>query len=133
MIGIELDRPCGEIVGSALDAGLVLNVTADTVIRLLPPLIFDREHADILVSAPGAADPRGAHLRSRDKPPDRRTTDATSDVRPRSSRPAAGQRPHRPRCEALPVTGGMMTIRTFLQFSDFDRATRSITSSSARA
>ena len=50
MIGIELDRPCTEIVGRALDAGLVLNVTADSVIRLLPPLIFEREHADILVS-----------------------------------------------------------------------------------
>ena len=50
MIGMELDRPCAEIVGKALGAGLVLNVTADSVIRLLPPLIFEREHADILVS-----------------------------------------------------------------------------------
>ncbi|TXL66273.1 aspartate aminotransferase family protein [Zeimonas arvi] len=49
MIGIELDRPCGELVKSALDAGLVLNVTADRVIRLLPPLIFTREHAQRLV------------------------------------------------------------------------------------
>jgi acetylornithine aminotransferase len=49
MIGIELARPCGELVGRCLDAGLVLNVTADTVIRMLPPLIFAREHADLLV------------------------------------------------------------------------------------
>ena len=49
MIGIELDRPCGELVMKALDAGLVLNVTADRVIRLLPPLIFTREHAQMLV------------------------------------------------------------------------------------
>ncbi|MDO4905220.1 MAG: aspartate aminotransferase family protein [Lautropia sp.] len=40
MMGVVLDRPCGELVGQALDAGLVLNVTADSVIRLLPPLIF---------------------------------------------------------------------------------------------
>ena len=49
MIGIELARPCGELVRRCLDEGLVLNVTADTVIRMLPPLIFTREHADRLV------------------------------------------------------------------------------------
>ncbi|MBU6271251.1 MAG: aspartate aminotransferase family protein [Betaproteobacteria bacterium] len=49
MLGIELDRPCGELVQRSLDAGLVLNVTADTVVRLLPPLIFTREHVDHLV------------------------------------------------------------------------------------
>jgi acetylornithine/N-succinyldiaminopimelate aminotransferase len=49
MIGIELTRPCGEIVKLALDAGLVLNVTADNVVRLLPPLIFSRANADQLV------------------------------------------------------------------------------------
>jgi acetylornithine aminotransferase len=40
MIGIELDRACGELVGRALDRGLLINVTADRVIRLLPPLIY---------------------------------------------------------------------------------------------
>jgi acetylornithine aminotransferase len=50
MIGIELDRPCAEIVGKALKAGLVLNVTADTVVRLLPPLIFNREQAELTVA-----------------------------------------------------------------------------------
>jgi len=49
MIGVELDRPCGALVARALEAGLVLNVTADRVIRLLPPLIFRAEHAEQLV------------------------------------------------------------------------------------
>ena len=49
MIGIELDRPCGELVRTALDAGLVLNVTADRVVRLLPPLIFTADQAEHLV------------------------------------------------------------------------------------
>lgn len=39
MLGIELDRPCGELTQRALDAGLLINVTADKVVRLLPPLI----------------------------------------------------------------------------------------------
>jgi len=51
MIGIELDRPCGDIVGKALKAGLVLNVTADSVVRLLPPLIFNREQAELTVAS----------------------------------------------------------------------------------
>ena len=42
MIGIELDRPCGELVKRALDAGLLINVTADNVVRLLPPLVITR-------------------------------------------------------------------------------------------
>jgi acetylornithine/N-succinyldiaminopimelate aminotransferase len=41
MIGVELERPCGELVKHALEAGLVLNVTADNVIRLLPPLVMN--------------------------------------------------------------------------------------------
>lgn len=40
MIGIELDAPCGELVARALDAGLLINVTAGNVIRLLPPYIL---------------------------------------------------------------------------------------------
>jgi acetylornithine/N-succinyldiaminopimelate aminotransferase len=50
MIGIELDRPCGELVGQALERGLLINVTAGSVIRLLPPLIMTDEQADELVS-----------------------------------------------------------------------------------
>jgi acetylornithine/N-succinyldiaminopimelate aminotransferase len=41
MLGVELDRPAAELVRSALDRGLLLNVTAERVIRLLPPLIID--------------------------------------------------------------------------------------------
>jgi acetylornithine aminotransferase len=47
MVGIELSAPCGELVSLALKEGLLINVTADTVIRLLPPLIFTREHVEI--------------------------------------------------------------------------------------
>ena len=43
LVGIELDRPCGELVTRALEAGLLINVTASKVIRLLPPLILDEE------------------------------------------------------------------------------------------
>ena len=49
MMGIMLDRPCGVLVKEALDAGLVINVTADTVVRLLPPLIFNDDNAQELV------------------------------------------------------------------------------------
>ncbi|HEY9147212.1 MAG TPA: acetylornithine transaminase, partial [Thiobacillus sp.] len=51
MIGIELDRPCGELVAVARDAGVLINVTADTVIRLVPPLIYGTAEVDALVAA----------------------------------------------------------------------------------
>lgn len=50
MIGIELDRPCAELVKLALANKLLINVTADKVIRLLPPLIISQEEAQILVN-----------------------------------------------------------------------------------
>jgi acetylornithine aminotransferase len=46
MIGMELDKPCGALVNRAAEAGLLISVTADTVVRLLPPLIFTRAEAD---------------------------------------------------------------------------------------
>jgi len=49
MIGIELDRPCADLVGQALAAGLLINVTADKVVRLLPPLVLEDEQAQLLV------------------------------------------------------------------------------------
>lgn len=49
MIGIELDRPCGDMVALAREAGLLVNVTADTVVRLLPPLVFSDAEAKLLV------------------------------------------------------------------------------------
>ena len=50
MIGIQLDRPCAELVKAGLDAGILINVTAGDVVRLLPPLIISDEQADQIVS-----------------------------------------------------------------------------------
>jgi acetylornithine/N-succinyldiaminopimelate aminotransferase len=49
MIGMELARPCGELVRQALDAGLVINVTADNVVRLLPPLVMSEAEGRLVV------------------------------------------------------------------------------------
>jgi acetylornithine/N-succinyldiaminopimelate aminotransferase len=49
MIGIELDRPCGELVKIALERGLLINVTADSVIRLLPALVMEQAEAEQLL------------------------------------------------------------------------------------
>ena len=49
MIGIELDKPCGDLVKLALTQGLLINVTADNVIRLLPPLVFTQAEAQQLL------------------------------------------------------------------------------------
>jgi len=50
MIGIQLDRPCKSLFSKAMDKGLIINITADSVIRLLPPLILSDEEADEIVS-----------------------------------------------------------------------------------
>jgi len=50
MIGIELDRPCGVLVGRAAQAGLLISVTADSVIRLVPPLVISADEAGQLVA-----------------------------------------------------------------------------------
>jgi acetylornithine/N-succinyldiaminopimelate aminotransferase len=49
MIGIELDRPCNVLTTRACEAGLLISVTADNVVRLLPPLIMNRAEADEVV------------------------------------------------------------------------------------
>jgi acetylornithine/N-succinyldiaminopimelate aminotransferase len=49
MIGIELDSPCAELVKSALQQRLLINVTNETTIRLLPPLIIDEQQIKLLV------------------------------------------------------------------------------------
>ena len=49
MIGIELDKPCGDLVKQALARGLLINVTADNVIRLLPPLVMSQNEAQQLL------------------------------------------------------------------------------------
>ncbi|MBV1881227.1 MAG: aspartate aminotransferase family protein [Pseudomonadales bacterium] len=51
MLGIELDQPCGALVPLAKEQGLLINVTADSVIRLLPPLILTEEEADLIVDS----------------------------------------------------------------------------------
>ena len=50
MIGIELDRPCGELVQRGLEAGILINVTAEKVVRLLPALNFSAEEGQELVA-----------------------------------------------------------------------------------
>jgi acetylornithine aminotransferase len=49
MLGIELERPCGVLLSRAMEAGLLLSVTADSVIRLVPPLILTTAEADEIV------------------------------------------------------------------------------------
>ena len=48
MIGVELARPCGDLVAQARERGLLINVTAERVVRLLPPLILTRADAALL-------------------------------------------------------------------------------------
>jgi acetylornithine/N-succinyldiaminopimelate aminotransferase len=50
MIGVELDRPCGDLVARALEAGLLINVTMDNVVRLLPPLVMSEGEAREVLS-----------------------------------------------------------------------------------
>jgi len=50
MIGVELDRPCGDLVGQALEAGLLINVTMDKVVRLLPPLVMNEAEAHAVLA-----------------------------------------------------------------------------------
>jgi len=50
MLAVQLDRPCKDILSMALNRGLLLNVTADSVIRLLPPLVISDSEADQIVS-----------------------------------------------------------------------------------
>jgi acetylornithine aminotransferase len=50
MIGVELDRPCAPLLGRAAEAGLMISVTAERVVRLLPALILSAEEAKQLVA-----------------------------------------------------------------------------------
>ncbi len=49
MVGIELDRPCADLVSQALDEGLLINVTAEKVVRLLPPLVMNPDESRVLL------------------------------------------------------------------------------------
>ena len=50
MLGVELDRPCGALLGIACEAGLLISITADTVIRLVPPLVMTNDEAREVVA-----------------------------------------------------------------------------------
>lgn len=50
MLAVELDRPCGDLVKRCLAQGVLINVTADSVIRLLPPYVMTTEQADTVIS-----------------------------------------------------------------------------------
>ena len=50
MIGIELTKPCGELVKKALEQGLLLNVTSDKVVRLLPPLVIKKNESEQIIN-----------------------------------------------------------------------------------
>ena len=50
MIAVELEQPCGELVAEALQAGILINVTQDNIVRLLPALTMTDKEADELVS-----------------------------------------------------------------------------------
>ena len=50
IIGVELDRPCGVLIDRAAQAGLLLSVTADRVVRLVPALTLTRAEADEIVA-----------------------------------------------------------------------------------
>ena len=50
MIGVELAKPCGQLIGQAAQAGLLLSVTSETVIRIVPPLILSKAEADEIVA-----------------------------------------------------------------------------------
>jgi acetylornithine aminotransferase len=54
MVGIELDRDCSELVRLGLDQGLLVNVTAGRVVRLLPPLVMTEDEIDLLTAGVGA-------------------------------------------------------------------------------
>jgi acetylornithine aminotransferase len=50
MLGVELAKPCGVLVGQAAEAGLLISVTAESVIRIVPPLILTTAEADEIVA-----------------------------------------------------------------------------------
>ena len=69
MIGIELDRPCGALLGRAAEAGLMISVTAERVVRLLPALILSARRGDADRRHPLPADQGLPRTRSRGMKP----------------------------------------------------------------
>jgi acetylornithine aminotransferase len=62
MVGVELTRPCANLVAMAIEDGLLINVTAGNVVRLLPPLIYGDDEVAMLVNTLGAVIDRFAAL-----------------------------------------------------------------------
>ena len=54
MIGIELDKPCGELVEQAREKGLLINVASGNVVRLVPPLNITAEESDLIIETVSA-------------------------------------------------------------------------------
>ena len=50
LLAVELHQPCTQIAQQAMEAGVLLNVTLDTIVRLLPPLILTDDEADTVVA-----------------------------------------------------------------------------------
>lgn len=69
MLGIELERECGDLVKQALDQGLLINVTAGNVIRLLPPLVITRAQADQIITTVSALVQAFLHTPTGELPP----------------------------------------------------------------
>jgi acetylornithine aminotransferase len=62
MVGVELTRPCADLVAMAIEDALLINVTAGNVVRLLPPLIYGDDEVAMLVNTLGAVIDRFAAL-----------------------------------------------------------------------
>lgn len=69
MLGIELERECGDLVKQALAQGLLINVTAGNVIRLLPPLVITRAQADQIITTVSALVQAFLHTPAGELPP----------------------------------------------------------------
>ncbi len=102
MIGIELDRPCGAVVAAGLDAGILINVTADKVVRLLPPLVMSDAEADELVDTLATVLKAFlGRLRIADENPE--TLSAVQGFQPRRIRvPVRACAPHQAAVQGLP-------------------------------
>jgi acetylornithine/succinyldiaminopimelate/putrescine aminotransferase len=53
MVGLDLEKDCKEVVQKAACKGILLNSTGDHTLRLVPPLVVEREQIDVLVRALG--------------------------------------------------------------------------------
>ena len=54
MIGVELDKPCGDLVGMARDKGILINVASGNVVRMVPPLNLKQEESDLIIETIGS-------------------------------------------------------------------------------